>query len=330
MQASIVLTECEQPSYLILGLRTPERGDERGERQEEVTLMRRILLIFAAVGALAAAGVAAATVLSVSITGNGFSPQTVTVTRGDPVRWSNTDTSRHRIMADDRSFSSPTLAPGDRYSLAFPNGGTFRYHDAFDTTSKGIVVVNPQPQPQQPAPSVGLSASRSVVVFGGSTRLSGSISSKEPGDGVTVVARRFGRAAFSPLATVTTGDGGFWSYVARPSILTTYQVRWKGTASSTATIQVRPRVTFRVLVGRRFLAKVTAARSFTGHVVNFQRRRLGTWITVRHVRLGPASTAVFRAALPHGTSSLRVVITKTHAGAGYLAGISRTIVYHLA
>jgi len=86
----------------------------------------------------------------------------------------------------------------------------------------------------------------------------------------------------------------------------------------------------RALVGRRFLAKVTAARSFAGRVVNVQRRRSGIWVTLEHVRLGFGSQATFRAPVLRGTSTLRVVITQTQAGAGYLAGISRSIVYHRA
>ena len=189
--------------------------------------------------------------------------------------------------------------------------------------------MNPQPQPAAPA-TVGLSTAGSVVVFGGATTLSGSVSSKEPGESVTIVAREFGDDSFSPVATVNTGDAGAWTYAAHPSIQTTYQAHWKDSVSSQATVDVRPRVTFRALLGRRFLAKVTAARSFAGRVVNVQRRRFGTWITLEHVRLGFGSQATFRAPVPRGTSTLRVVITQTQAGAGYLAGISRTIVYHRA
>src|SRR5438034_7202336 len=74
--------------------------------------MKRIMLVFAGPGALAAAGMATATVFSVSITGSGFTPQTITLTRGDTVRWTNNDTGRHRIVADDGTFTSPTLSPG--------------------------------------------------------------------------------------------------------------------------------------------------------------------------------------------------------------------------
>jgi plastocyanin len=48
--------------------------------------MKRIMLVLAGLAALAAAGVATATVLSVSIGGNGFTPQTITLTKGDTVR----------------------------------------------------------------------------------------------------------------------------------------------------------------------------------------------------------------------------------------------------
>jgi plastocyanin len=301
--------------------------------------MRKIMLVLAGLAALAAAGVATAMLVSVSITGNGFTPQAITLTKGDTVRWTNNDTSRHRIVADDGTFTSPTLRPGDHYSRAFPDGGTFRYHDAFETANQGVVVVNPQPQAQpqpqpQPQPatptSVGLTASRSLVVFGSSALLSGDVSSKEPGESVTIVARAFGHAVFSPLATVTTGNAGNWSLTVRPRLQTTYVAHWKSSISPQATIQVRPLVSFRALVGRRFITKVAGARSFAGRVVNVQRRLVGRWVTMEHVRLGLGSRAIFRVPPRRGTTALRVVITKTQAGPGYLAGISRTIVFHRA
>ena len=71
------------------------------------------------------------------------------------------------------------------------------------------------------------------------------------------------------------------------------------------------------------------ARSFAGRYVQFQRRSsLGQWVTIKRVRLNTSSAAVFRATPPRGTSSLRIAFSVNQAGAGYLAGISRTIVYH--
>jgi hypothetical protein len=86
-----------------------------------------------------------------------------------------------------------------------------------------------------------------------------------------------------------------------------------------------------VITGQRFSTKVAAGRSFAGRMVQFQRRSsLGQWVTLKRVRLSSSSSAIFRAALPKGTSSLRIAFSVNQAGAGYLGGASRTIVYHRA
>jgi hypothetical protein len=40
------------------------------------------------------------------------------------------------------------------------------------------------------------------------------------------------------------------------------------------------------------------------------------------------SSAALKASLPLGTSALRFAFSVNQAGAGYLAGFSRTLVYH--
>jgi hypothetical protein len=42
------------------------------------------------------------------------------------------------------------------------------------------------------------------------------------------------------------------------------------------------------------------------------------------------STATFNASLPMGNSTLRFAFRVNQAGAGYLAGFSRTLTYHRA
>ena len=94
---------------------------------------------------------------------------------------------------------------------------------------------------------------------------------------------------------------------------------------------MKPLVTFHAITGKRFSSKVLAGRSFAGKTIQLQRRSsLGQWVIIKRVRLGSTSSAIFRATLPKGTSSLRIAFSVNQAGAGYLGGISRTIVYHNA
>ena len=58
-------------------------------------------------------------------------------------------------------------------------------------------------------------------------------------------------------------------------------------------------------------------------------------MTIKRLRLTKRSTALFRpvtfrAALPKGASTLRVAMSVNQAGAGYLGGFSRTIVFRRA
>ena len=77
-----------------------------------------------------------------------------------------------------------------------------------------------------------------------------------------------------------------------------------------------------------FFTRVVAARSFSGRRVKLQRlTAAGRWVTVKRVRLKRGSAATFRVRLRRGTSRLRIVMSVNQAGPGYLAGISRTIVY---
>ena len=166
------------------------------------------------------------------------------------------------------------------------------------------------------------------VVYGRAVMLAGRVTNARPGEAVTVFAQRFGTSSPTAVATVFTDSAGVWRYLARPRIRTSYLASWNGATSRTTVIGVRPRVLFRRVGRIRFRVRVVAARSFAGRRVRLQRRTAaGRWVTVRRVRLGRRSARTFRVGLRRGTSRLRVVMSVNQAGPGYLAGISRTIVY---
>lgn len=176
---------------------------------------------------------------------------------------------------------------------------------------------------------VTLTAAAFRIVYGRPVTLSGAVSSRRAGERVTILAEQFGESSFRSIATATTLDGGIWSFATTPTILTSYQASWKDATSSAATVGVRPRVSFRVITRARFSTRVDAGRSFAGRYVQLQRRSsFGRWVTVKRARLNGTSAAILRPKLRRGTSTLRIVMSVNQAGAGYLAGISRSIVYH--
>jgi hypothetical protein len=181
--------------------------------------------------------------------------------------------------------------------------------------------------------AVTLSSSTLQVVYNNPVTLSGTISTRQAGQSVTIQQQRMGFAdtSFTPLATVQTNNDGAWTLSTKPTVQTTYQAHWGSAASSALTVGVKPLVTFHVITGKRFSTVVVAGHSFTGRYVQFQRRSsFGQWVTLKRVKLGTSSNAIFRATLPKGTSTLRIAISVNQAGTGYLGGISRTIVYHHA
>jgi hypothetical protein len=212
------------------------------------------------------------------------------------------------------SFAVSRLRPATiyHYRLVARNvAGTTRGADATFTTA-----------------GVTLTAQAQTVVFGRGLMLSGLVPTGRAGETVTVFAGEYGRGSPRAIATVATIAGGSWAYLARPSILTSYMAAWGGLTSRPTVIGVRPRVRFRRIGRARFSVRVLAALSYRGRLVKLQRRTsAGRWVRVKRVRLKRGSTATFRVRLRRGRSTLRVVMSVNQAGPGYLAGISRTIVY---
>ena len=180
-----------------------------------------------------------------------------------------------------------------------------------------------------PPASVTLSASTMQDVYGSPVTLSGKISTGQGGQTVTIQAQPYGTAKLDRIGTASTAGDGSWSFRTKPSIQTAYQAQWSGASSATLTVGVKPLVTFHVISGGRFSTKVVAGRSFAAKSVQFQRRSaFGQWVTLKRAKLGSGSSAIFRAVVPKGTSNLRIAFSVNQAGAGYLGGASRTIIYH--
>ena len=287
--------------------------------------MKKLLLPLVAFAALVA-GAAPATTAStatktVQIKRSAFQPSTVTIKTGDVVKWTNTDTQNHQVVSNNGSFVSPILGPGKSYSHRFTAAGTYRYHDGLNPTVRGVVKVT------GPPPSVTIGASLPIIVYGQQVTLSGAVSSGNANEKVTIYQQPYPQASFQQLTTVLTTTGGAWQLVLSPSpkILTQYQARWQGRTSITVGVQVRPRIRLSYRHGR-FYTAVQSATSHAGKFVIAQRlSRFGQWVTVKKVRLGGKSTAVFRMRLPKGKSRIRVAMSVNQAGGGYLAGFSPTI-----
>src|SRR4051812_48848421 len=65
---------------------------------------------------------------TVSIKNMAFSPATLSITTGTTVTWVNNDGTTHTVTADDLSFSSGNIIPGQSFTHTFSNAGTATYH----------------------------------------------------------------------------------------------------------------------------------------------------------------------------------------------------------
>lgn len=279
--------------------------------------MRKLALLTAVLAALLATPQALAQTVTVQILKGGFSPETVTVARNDTVVWKNTDTAKHQVVADNGSFQSPVLSPGTTYAHVFGAAGTFSYHGALHSALKGAVAVR----------TVSLGASRTLLTYGTSTRLSGRVSNGNAGEEVTIRATPFDQP--ERLITVTTEAGGFWSLRVFPLIRTSYEATWGPAASEvTETVLVRPRLILKRGHHGFFSVTLFDLNQLPNNHVWISRwsPSLGRYVHVARIFLNPTNReviwrATFRLRVRRGTR-LKAFITGYQAGSGYLAGWS--------
>jgi plastocyanin len=126
-----------------------------------VTLLTVIVAVLVAGGAfLSRVGPIAAhqdAAVAVQVIDFAFEPGTLTVPAGATVTWTNAGSRPHTVTADDGSFDSGRLDPGEQFSQTFDQPGTFAYHCGFHPDMQGSIVVTEQqaaesattPEPQQ-------------------------------------------------------------------------------------------------------------------------------------------------------------------------------------
>ena len=78
---------------------------------------------------------------NVDISGFAFVPQTLSVSPGTTVTWTNNDSSSHTIASNDNLLQSGNLAKGATFSHTFGQKGTFNYHCSIHPTMTGKIIV---------------------------------------------------------------------------------------------------------------------------------------------------------------------------------------------
>jgi plastocyanin len=82
-----------------------------------------------------------AATVAVSIRGFAFHPATLKIEVGTTVKWTNHQNIDHTVTANNGSFTSGHLAPGQSFSHAFKSTGKFPYHCMIHPFMKGTVIV---------------------------------------------------------------------------------------------------------------------------------------------------------------------------------------------
>lgn len=182
-------------------------------------------------------------------------------------------------------------------------------------------------------PSVTLKAAPTTLTYGAATAMSGVLSTGKTGQTVDIQGQECGQGAFKKVASATTTTGGAFSASVKPAMNTAYQAKEKGSTSPTVAVKVAPVVVAKKLARGKFSVSVTAAQSFVGKYVVFQRLRKSKWVTLKKVTLKSVATttaptqvssATFRIKL---ATKLRVraILPLPQAGSCYLAGQSKAI-----
>ena len=113
-------------------------------RSSFYTVVAILLLIFAfaAAGAAGPATAAAAPESrEVKIDNFSFTPQTITVSAGTQIRWTNGDDIPHTVVSEDKSFKSKVLDTDEQFTDTFTKPGTYKYFCSIHPKMTGTVVV---------------------------------------------------------------------------------------------------------------------------------------------------------------------------------------------
>jgi hypothetical protein len=174
--------------------------------------------------------------------------------------------------------------------------------------------------------AVSISAARPAVTFGGSVKLSGTVSNHQSGEHVLVMGRPYAVTTYTQVGLTDTTAKGVWTFTASPQIETSYKAMWNAAASRVITVKVRPRITLALSsrTARRgtFTVEVNGARPFSGKYVLVQRLTPSGPVTIKHVVLGATSSATFTIRLPRHRARVRIVMPSSQAAPGYVTGYS--------
>jgi plastocyanin len=113
--------------------------------------------------------------VSVSVIDDQFVPKTLTITAGTTVTWTNNGGMTHSVTADDGSYDSGNLSPGQSFSHTYTTPGTYPYYCVFHGAPGGVGMsgtitvtgASAAPTVTSISPTTGLPTGGTTVVING-------------------------------------------------------------------------------------------------------------------------------------------------------------------
>ena len=102
--------------------------------RREIVILVVLFFIFLAIGCTGKNETA-----YVRIQDSAFYPDSITISAGDTVDWTNLDSTNHTVVGTD--FSSGNISTEDSYEHTFTKKGTYNYYCSIEPSMKGIVIV---------------------------------------------------------------------------------------------------------------------------------------------------------------------------------------------
>jgi hypothetical protein len=184
--------------------------------------------------------------------------------------------------------------------------------------------------------TLSLAANPTLVVYGKTTALSGTLSPAKANQNVTVQGQECGKPNYAKVTTVKTAATGAFTATVTPTVATNYQARQKATVSSAVAVKVKPVVQLVRVARGSYTVKVTAGQSLTNKIVLFQRysKLKKRWLGVKKVTLTTATagtpkptmitSAAFKARVAR-LARVRAVLSAAQAAPCYVASISNIV-----
>lgn len=78
---------------------------------------------------------------TMSISASAYAPEAVTIQKGSTVRFTNTDSGKHTVTADDLTWGSGTMEAGAVFTRRFNEVGIYTFFDSYHPQSTGTIIV---------------------------------------------------------------------------------------------------------------------------------------------------------------------------------------------